>query len=164
MIRVLFVCLGNICRSPTAHGVFARQVTDAGLEGMIRVDSAGTSGWHENGPPDSRSMTEAAGKGYDLSFIRSRQVLASDFERQDFILAMDRSNLTELVDQCPSRYQYKLGLFLDFVDGWQDREVPDPYYGGGEGFANVLSLVEQGGSALLGHIRQLPALSSDSSE
>lgn len=163
MVNVLFVCLGNICRSPTAHGVFTRQVADAGLSDRIIIDSAGTSGWHENEPPDSRSCAEAARHGYDLSFIRSRKVMAEDFMKQDLLLAMDRSNLNELKRQCPPEYQHKLKLFLDFVDDLPDSEVPDPYYGGGDGFARVLSLVEMGGASLLQHLQghYLPRPSSD---
>lgn len=153
MVKVLFVCLGNICRSPTAHGVFAHQVAESGLSDRIRVDSAGTSGWHEGGVPDSRSMAHASGYGYDLSFIRSRQVSSSDFVEQDHILAMDKENLKNLRKICPPEYTHKVRLFLDFAD-LPVTEVPDPYYGGDEGFTRVLNLVELGGLALLDHLKK----------
>lgn len=152
MIRVLFVCLGNICRSPTAHGVFARQVADAGLGDRVLVDSAGTSGWHNGASPDARSTRQAQANGYDLSFIKSRQVCEQDFVDQDLILAMDQDNLAELQQQCPARYAHKLHLFLAFSE-LESSEVPDPYYGGEDGFSRVLTLVELGGVGLLEHIR-----------
>ncbi|WP_448216664.1 low molecular weight protein-tyrosine-phosphatase [Endozoicomonas sp. 2B-B] len=151
MIRVLFVCLGNICRSPTAHGVFVHLVEQAGLSGQIGVDSAGTSSWHKGAEPDGRSIAEASRLGYDLSFIRSRQVLTSDFQEFDYVLAMDESNLGDLLDICPPEYRHKVQLFLSFSDV-SEREVPDPYYGGAQGFTEVLSLVEKGGASLLEHI------------
>ena len=153
MIKVLFVCLGNICRSPTAHGIFAHQVDEAGLFDAIMVDSAGTSGWHKGAKPDSRAMAEARRQGYDLSFIRSRAVSDADFAEQDYILAMDQNNLSDLLDRCPDEHQHKVKLFLDYSVGG-GREVPDPYYGGDDGFVEVLRLVEQSGQALLDHLRQ----------
>ena len=153
-VNVLFVCLGNICRSPTAHGVFSRQVAEAGLADIVHVDSAGTSGWHNGSLPDERSMMEARAYGYDLSFIRSRMVTEDDFKTQDLLLAMDKSNLEDLKRQCPPEHQYKIKLFLDFAADMPTREVPDPYYGGDEGFTRVLSLVEQGGLALLQHLKK----------
>ncbi|MDP0587900.1 MAG: low molecular weight protein-tyrosine-phosphatase [Candidatus Endonucleobacter bathymodioli] len=154
IIRVLFVCLGNICRSPTAHGVFVKQVADAGLSESIHVDSAGTSSGHKGSLPDVRSREEALARGYDLSFIRSRQVLLDDYRKQDLILAMDQENLETLRSQCPEEFQQKLGLFLAFADNVDVREVPDPYYGGDENFAKVLSLIEDGGIALLKHLQK----------
>lgn len=153
MVKVLFVCLGNICRSPTAHGVFAHQVAESGFSDRIRVDSAGTSGWHEGGEPDSRSLDHAAKYGYDLSFIRSRQVLSGDFVEQDHILAMDKENLKNLRKICPPEYAHKVRLFLDYTD-LPVSEVPDPYYGGDDGFTRVLNLVELGGLALLDHLKK----------
>lgn len=153
MTKVLFVCLGNICRSPTAHGVFAHQVAESGLSDRIRVDSAGTSGWHEGVGPDHRSMKQAAAHGYDLSFIRSRKVTSADFVDQDYILAMDRENLKNLQKICPQEHAHKLRLFLDYAD-LPVSDVPDPYYGGNEGFERVLNLVELGGVALLDHLKK----------
>ena len=140
-IRVLMVCLGNICRSPTAEAVVRQQVLAAGLRQVIQVDSAGTSDWHVGEPPDPRSMQAAAERLYDLSPLRARQVLARDFEDFDYILAMDQQNLADLEERCPVAYQGKLGLFLDYGNtGWI--EVPDPYNTGREGFDLVLDLVE----------------------
>lgn len=154
MIKVLFVCLGNICRSPTAHGVFSQQVADAGLAGQIEVDSAGTSGWHNGASPDSRSVAEAVARGYDLSYIRSRAVIDNDFVEQDLILAMDQDNLNDLLARCPAEHQHKIKLFLEFSSEITSREVPDPYYGGDEGFSRVFDLVELGGLALLQHFKE----------
>lgn len=154
MVKVLFICLGNICRSPTAHGVFSQQVAGAGLAGQVEVDSAGTSGWHDGASPDSRSVAEATARGYDLSFIHSRKVLDKDFIEQDLILAMDQDNLEDLLARCPAEHQHKIKLFLDFSNETITREVPDPYYGGDEGFSRVFDLVELGGLALLQHIKE----------
>ena len=153
MINVLFVCLGNICRSPTAHGIFTQQVAASGLSNMISVDSAGTIGFHEGAPPDQRSMHFAAKRGYDLSFIRSRKITPSDFVEQDYILAMDDENLRSLRKICPKEHVDKLSLFLHFSD-IPTSEVPDPYYGGDDGFARVFELVELGGAALLNHLQK----------
>lgn len=149
MSSVLFVCLGNICRSPTAHGVFAAQAAEAGLADRVRVDSAGTGAWHLGEPPDARAAAAARSRGYDLSQLRARQVDPADFERFDYILAMDRSNLSHLEAMCPAAFQGHLGLFLDFHPRPPFREVPDPYYGGDKGFEDVLDLVEAAGEGLL---------------
>jgi protein-tyrosine phosphatase len=154
MPAVLFVCLGNICRSPTAHGVFVRQVADAGLSDTVDIDSAGTGAWHIGEPPDARATVAARGRGYDLSPLRARQVTPGDFERFDYILAMDRSNLMHLDSMRPGGYPGHLGLFLDFHPDAPVSEVPDPYYGGDAGFEEVLDLVETAGSALLSTIRR----------
>ena len=154
MTKVLFVCLGNICRSPTAHGVFSQQVAEAGLAGQVEVDSAGTSGWHNGASPDSRSAAEAAVRGYDLSYIRSRKVMGNDFVEQDLILAMDQDNLDDLLARCPAECRHKIKLFLEFSSEITTREVPDPYYGGDEGFSRVFDLVELGGLALLQHLKE----------
>ena len=153
-VNVLFICLGNICRSPTAHGVFAQQVADAGLEHAIRIDSAGTGAWHVGEAPDTRATEAARARGYDLSPLRARQVSPEDFERFDYILAMDRSNLSHLGAMEPRGYAGHLGLFLDFHPRPPLREVPDPYYGGRDGFDEVLDLVEAAGQALLESIRR----------
>ncbi|MEP5765568.1 MAG: low molecular weight protein-tyrosine-phosphatase [Halieaceae bacterium] len=147
--QVLFVCLGNICRSPTAHGVFNRQLTDAGLNQRITADSAGTGAWHVGEPPDERAAAAAARRGYDLSSLRARQVRPDDFQRFDYILAMDKSNLLHLQALCPADYPGHLGLFLDYHPASPILEVPDPYYGGSDGFNEVLDLVEQAGQGLL---------------
>lgn len=146
------VCLGNICRSPTAHGVFESMVRQRGLTEKIQVDSAGTSGWHIGEPPDSRSQSAASKRGYDLSEQRGRQVTELDFEHFNYILAMDQANLSELKRLQPEHYEGHLGLFLDFAGDVPAREVPDPYYGDGKGFDTVLDLVEVASDGLLTHI------------
>lgn len=150
---VLFVCLGNICRSPTAHGVFEHKLREAGLAGRVRVDSAGTGDWHVGNPPDPRTVAAAARRGYDLSPLRARQVSGRDFEQFDYILAMDNSNLQALQRMKPARYSGVLDLFLR-QGGAPVLEVPDPYYGGESGFDRVLDLVEQASEQLLAHVRE----------
>jgi len=146
---VLFVCLGNICRSPTAHGVFARQLADAGLADSVRVDSAGTGAWHVGQAPDARAIAAAAGRGYDLAGLRARQVRPADFDEFDHILVMDKKNLSHLQALQPAGYSGYLGLFLEFHPHPPTLEVPDPYYGGRDGFDQVLDLVEEAGRGLL---------------
>lgn len=158
-IRVLMVCLGNICRSPTAHGVFEKLIKNNGFSDHIEVDSAGTGDWHIGSPPDARSQAAAAARGYELAHLRARQVDARDFERFDYILAMDRTNLKDLRAQCPPAQRGKLRLFLEFADTTHEA-VPDPYYSGKDGFELVLDLVEEACQGLLRHIcqeHQLPA-------
>ncbi|RLQ23085.1 low molecular weight phosphotyrosine protein phosphatase [Seongchinamella sediminis] len=150
--RVLFVCLGNICRSPTAHGVFEAMVRARGLEQQIRVDSCGTGDWHIGHAPDKRATAEALGRGYDLSGLRARQVQVRDFHDFDYILAMDRQNLADLQAMCPAGFSGYLGLFLPFDPAASIAEVPDPYYGGDEGFTRVLDMVEAASEGLLREI------------
>lgn len=152
MTRVLFCCLGNICRSPTAHGVFAAMVVERGLADVIQVDSCGTGGWHVGEPPDRRAAAAAARRGYDLSSLRARQLAPEDFERFDYILAMDRSNLADIRAMTPKAFSGHLGLFLDFAGDPGEREVPDPYYGGDAGFTHVLDLIEAASEGLLREI------------
>lgn len=151
-VRVLFVCLGNICRSPTAHGVFAARVRERGLQSQIRVDSCGTGDWHIGHAPDPRATEEAARRGYDLSDLRARQVQPADFRDFDYILAMDEQNLADLCSMCPDDYSGFLGLFLPFDKQAKTTEVPDPYYGGDEGFSRVLDMVEAASDGLLREI------------
>jgi protein-tyrosine phosphatase len=151
-VRVLFVCLGNICRSPTAHGVFAHKVRQAGLEHRVQVDSCGTGHWHVGNPPDRRATQAAAERGYDLRPLRARQVCAEDFARFHYILAMDEENLANLHRMRPDDFAGHLGLFLDFYPAAGLREVPDPYYGADDGFATVLDLVEAASEGLLQEI------------
>ena len=153
MIKVLFVCLGNICRSPTAHGVFQTMVEDQGLADSILVDSAGTAAYHVGNPPDSRSAATARKRGYDLSNLRARQAVETDFSDFDFILAMDESNLMNLRSLKPHNYSGHLGLFLDFSPE-PERAVPDPYYGGDTGFEHVLNLIESASEGLLEQIKR----------
>ena len=153
MIKVLFVCTGNICRSPTAHGVFRTLVARAGLAGRIAVDSAGTHAYHVGEPPDRRS-TEAAGRrGFELGDLRARQVAKADFAAFDLILAMDRGHLGLLLGQCPPERRDALALFLSFAPQTSPLDVPDPYYGGSDGFERVLDMIEAGSAGLLEHIR-----------
>ena len=142
MIRVLLVCLGNICRSPTAEVVFRSKVEKGGLDGCVEIVSCGTAGYHIGESPDLRSQAAAKARGYDMSALRGRQVQDGDFEYFDFILAMDESNLSELRRRCPKQYIETLGLFLTYANNYQETEVPDPYYGGEKGFSHVLDLVE----------------------
>lgn len=150
--KVLFVCLGNICRSPTAHGVFQSMVDDRGLSNLIQVDSCGTGGWHVGEAPDRRARAKAAKRGYDLSSLRARQIQVADFARFDYILAMDSKNLAALQDMRPRTYAGHLGLLLDFAENVELKEVPDPYYGGANGFNHVLDLVEWASEGLLREI------------
>ncbi|MFJ4373854.1 low molecular weight protein-tyrosine-phosphatase [Pseudomonas japonica] len=140
-MRVLFVCLGNICRSPTAEGVLRHQLIEAGLADVIQVASAGTGDWHVGNPPDSRTRRAAQLRGYDLSAQRAQQVSREDFSRYDLILAMDKSNLAQLQAMRPGHASAELDLFLRRYEGALD-EVPDPYYGGEQGFEHVLDLIE----------------------
>jgi len=153
MHKVLFVCLGNICRSPTAEGVFRAQVAAAGLSEVIGIDSAGTAAWHIGKAPDQRAQAAATRRGYDLTALRGRQVAVADFGEFDYILAMDRSNLADLLAQCPAEQRHKVRLFLSFSSQWQNHEVPDPYYGGADGFDQVLDMVEDAAHGLLSDIR-----------
>jgi protein-tyrosine phosphatase len=147
--KVLFVCMGNICRSPTAEGVTRALAEREGLQAHFEFDSAGTHGYHIGSPPDARSRKAAEQRGYDLSPLRARQVNPYDFVRFDHILAMDCDNLALLKQACPVEHQAKLGLFLDFATRFPEREVPDPYYGGEEGFDLVLDLIEDAARGLL---------------
>ena len=147
-VGVLFVCLGNICRSPTAHGVFDELVRRQNLDRVIAIDSAGTGNWHIGRAPDKRSSTAALQRGYDLSALRARQVSAEDFQRFDYILAMDKQNLRDLQRLRPANFRGELDLFLRYGDGGV-LEVPDPYYGEGDGFERVLDLVEKASHQLL---------------
>lgn len=149
---VLFVCLGNICRSPTAHGVLAQRLREQGLEGRVQVDSCGTGDWHVGRPPDARAREAAARRGYDLNDLRARQVTRADFARFDYILAMDASNLADLERLRPEDHSGHLGLLLEFAPHAPRREVPDPYYGGEDGFGEVLDLVEAAVDGLLEEI------------
>lgn len=153
MTKVLFVCLGNICRSPTADGIFNHLVARAKLDQKIIVDSAGTGDWHIGKAPDTRTVVAARQRGYDLSVLRARQVTVRDFDEFDYVLAMDKANLLDLQRIRPSSYAGHLGLFLDFSSRDDYREVPDPYYGDDDGFELVLDLVEDAAQGLLNHIR-----------
>ena len=141
-VRVLMVCMGNICRSPTAHGVLAQRVADAGLADRITVDSAGTHDYHVGRPPDERAQQHAARRGYDLSAQRARQLKAQDFDDFDLVLVMDDANQHAARALCPPGQRHKLRRLTDFCTRHRASEVPDPYYGGAAGFEAVLDLVE----------------------
>ncbi|KPJ96023.1 MAG: phosphotyrosine protein phosphatase [Gammaproteobacteria bacterium SG8_11] len=153
MVKVLFVCMGNICRSPTAEGVFAKIVHDAGLTDLIEIDSAGTHAYHVGEPPDSRAQRSALQRGIDISLLRARKARTEDFEYFDYVLAMDEDNFQHLSVICPEEHQEKLQLFLEYAPHLEYREVPDPYYGGAKGFEHVLDMVEHAAVGLLEHIR-----------
>ena len=152
-VSVLFVCMGNICRSPTAEGVFRHHVLRAGLEDTIRIDSAGTHAFHVGNLPDSRASAAAGSRGYSLENIQARPIVPVDFEVFDFILAMDNDNLTDLRNISDSEYHKKIHLFLSFAKCTDRIEVPDPYYGSEAGFERVLDLVEDASAQLLEQIQ-----------
>lgn len=152
MMRILFVCLGNICRSPTAQGVFEHLAEQAGLGDRICVDSAGISDCHVGDPPDPRAVEAALRRGYSLSHITSRHVVTEDFDCFDLVLAMDKANLQALLSRCPEPYRGKIRLFLDY-EGSEQVEVPDPYYGDKDGFETVLDLTEAASLALLASLQ-----------
>ena len=145
---VLFVCMGNICRSPTAEGVFRYHAEQAGMIEKLVIDSAGTHAYHAGEPPDRRARAAAERRGMSLDGIFARRVSSEDYERFDYIIAMDEDNLARLQDESPEEHRSKLRLFLEFSEG-DEREVPDPYYGGAAGFERVLDLVEEASRGLL---------------
>lgn len=152
--RVLFVCMGNICRSPTAEAVFRHQVAASGFGHLIEIDSAGTHDYHPGKAPDIRSQKAAAKRGYDMKDLRARQVRARDFQAFDYILAMDRHNLSLLRAQCPEQFTYKLGLLIQYSKQHSlADEVPDPYFGGEQGFETVLDMIEDAAAGLLEVVR-----------
>ena len=155
MVKVLFVCMGNICRSPTAEGVFRHKVKAAGLEDKIHIDSAGTIAYHVGHPPDPRAQSAALRRGIDLSAQRARRVTSHDFEVFDFVIAMDSDNHYELEAICPSGREDRLHMFLKFAQNSRETDVPDPYYGGGNGFEVVLDLIEDASDGLLKHLQEL---------
>lgn len=149
MRRVLFVCSGNICRSPTAEGIFRHLVAEAGLNDRIATDSAGLGGWHVGDPPDSRSIRAAAERGIDISDIRARQLALSDFERFDLLLAMDEGHHLDMLHRATVAQRDKVRMFMEAAAGHPAPDVPDPYYGGADGFEAVLDMIEEGARAWL---------------
>jgi protein-tyrosine phosphatase len=152
--NVLFVCMGNICHSPTADGVFRQKVQRLGLQDHVKVDSAGTHNYHPGSPPDPRSQEHAALRGYDLSDLRARQIKDDDFEKFDLILAMDWDNLALVQDICPAQHQKKVRRLTEFCLTHTSPVVPDPYYNGPSAFEHVLDLVEDASDGLIRHIQQ----------
>lgn len=152
-VKVLFVCTGNICRSPTAEGVFKALLAREDMADVIHVDSAGTHAYHVGEPPDSRAQEAARARDIDLSKQRARQVTSTDFETFDYVIAMDRANRHILDRACPSTERHCLHQMLDFSKTHQGQDVPDPYYGGNEGFEKVLDLIEDASAGLLKTIR-----------
>ena len=152
--RVLLVCMGNICRSPTAEAVLRQMIKNNKLGHIVEVDSAGTHGYHVGEAPDSRTQRAALARGYNLSQLRARKVARQDIDYFDLILAMDKSNLDNLRRMAPPEAHERIKLFMDYSKNFEDDEVPDPYYGLGHGFDLVLDLVEDGAQGLVDEIRQ----------
>ena len=148
---ILFVCLGNICRSPTAEAVFRRKAQLEGLD--VIIESAGTGAWHAGEPPDPRAIEHGERRGYDFSGQSARKVTATDFSRFDYVLAMDQSNLMDLRRVCPAGYSGQLSPFLKFAPHTESKNVPDPYYGGEDGFTQVIDLIEQASDGLIQHLK-----------
>jgi protein-tyrosine phosphatase len=153
-VKVLFVCMGNICRSPTAEGVFRKLVEDAGLADRIEIDSAGTHAYHVGEPPDSRAQETALRRGVHMADLRARRAETADFHQFDYILAMDQDNYHSLCDISPPGHERRVALFLDYAPDLGVREVPDPYYGGPSGFERVFDMVEAAANGLLDDIRR----------
>jgi protein-tyrosine phosphatase len=154
MTKVLFVCMGNICRSPTAQGVFRKMVVEAGLENWVIIESAGTHAYHVGEPPDARAQQAAKRRGYEIADLRARQITQEDFRNFDVILAMDWENLALLQQQCPKPHKHKLHLLMRFAGEHDAATVPDPYYGGPEGFNTVLDYVEDACQGLIEVVRK----------
>jgi len=159
-ISVLFVCMGNICRSPTAHGVFLDMVNKAELEDRIKVDSAGTHAYHVAEPPDPRAQEAALKRDVDLSGLRARKAVQNDFYEYDYVIAMDNSNFSSLLSMAPEGHEDKLKLFLEYAPHLDVTEVPDPYYGGRNGFERVLDLIEAASEGLLEDVKKHHNLNS----
>ncbi|KIX67207.1 low molecular weight protein-tyrosine-phosphatase [Burkholderia pseudomallei] len=153
-VAICFVCLGNICRSPTAEGVMRHQVAAAGLDGAIEIDSAGTGDWHVGEAPDARAQQAARARGYDLSALRARQIGDADFERFDLVLAMDGANLAALRKRCPPQYRGKVRLLMEFSGDGSAGDIADPYFGGARGFEQVLDQCEAACRGLLDSLRE----------
>ena len=153
-IGVLFVCMGNICRSPTAEGVFTHRLTEHGLGDRILVDSAGTHGYHIGGPPDPRACAAAERRGVDISGQSARRLDVDDFDRFHYVLAMDHENVARIEAICPPHRRDRVQLFLEYAPDLGINEVPDPYYGGTVGFERVLDMIESASAGLLEHIRK----------
>ena len=147
--RILFVCMGNICRSPTAEAIFYRKLADRELLQKVKIDSAGTHNFHPDAPPDERSQMHALNRGYDMSYLRARQIVDSDFEKFDLLLTMDWDNRALLEERCPAQHLHKVRGLAEFLQTSQASVIPDPYYGGDQGFEHVLDLIEEASEGLM---------------
>ncbi len=154
MTKVLFVCMGNICRSPTAQGIFTELLQREGLSGQVQVDSAGTHAYHVGDAPDERACLAAGKRGIDLRILRARRVHVRDFEKFDYVLVMDRINYRDLQELCPPEHTHKVRLLMEFAPHLKQADVPDPYYGGLSGFERVIDMVEEAARGLLEEIRR----------
>lgn len=152
--RILFVCMGNICRSPTAEAVFYKRLADQKLLHIVKIDSAGTHNFHPDAPPDERSQAHALKRGYDLSNLRARPVVESDFEEFDLLLTMDWDNRALLEERCPVQHAHKIRGLAEFLQTTQASVIPDPYYGGDQGFEHVLDLIEEASEGLMKFMMQ----------
>jgi len=163
-IKVLFVCMGNICRSPTAEGVFAKLIKEQDLEEYFVIDSAGTHAYHIGEPPDLRAQHAALERDVELNNLRARKVIMADFEDFDFLLAMDDENYAVLMEASPDEYKDKISYFLDYAPHLKTREVPDPYYGGKYGFERVLDLIEAASEGFLSNLQNAGRISGPVSQ
>lgn len=154
MVKVLFVCLGNICRSPTAEGVFRKLVREHDLAQHFEIDSAGTHAYHIDEAPDERAQAACARRGIDISRLRGRKAIAGDIQSFDYVLAMDRENYENLRRICPPGFETRIRLFMEFARNRREQEVPDPYFGGAGGFDRVLDMIEDAAQGLLEEIRR----------
>ena len=152
--KILFVCMANVCRSPTAEAVFLKRLADSDLLQKIKIDSAGTHNFHPDAPPDARSQMHALKRGYDLSHLRARPVVDSDFEEFDLLLTMDWDNRALLEERCPAMHLPKIRGFAEFLQKTQASIIPDPYYGGDQDFEYVLDLIEEASDGLMNFINQ----------
>ncbi len=154
MIRILFVCTGNICRSPTAEGVFRHLVAEAGLADKIATDSVGLEGWHVGSPPDSRSTRAAAQRGFDIADLRARLLIRDDFDRFDLLLAMDNGHFRDMAGRAPRQHAGKVRMFMEAAHGDAALSVPDPYYGASDGFEQALDMIDEGARAWLKELEE----------
>ncbi|WP_291929896.1 low molecular weight protein-tyrosine-phosphatase [Limnohabitans sp.] len=152
--KILFVCMGNICRSPTAQAVFFQKLAEHRLLHKVKIDSAGTHNFHPDAPPDERSQAHARQRGYDLSHLRARSVVERDFEEFDLLLTMDWDNRALLEERCPAQHLHKIRGFAEFLQTTQAPVIPDPYYGGSQGFEHVLDLIEEASEGLVKFVSQ----------